>query len=56
MAGGRNEVKQAVNPVVTEARVTLDTRFLCKNFVVLSLKIATNFGKVRLVVNLFSKA
>jgi hypothetical protein len=40
MAGGGDEVQQYVYTVVTESRVTLNTRFLCENAVVLSLEVA----------------
>jgi hypothetical protein len=45
MAGGGDEVEKRVHTVVTEAGVTLDTRLLRKNVIVLSLKIANNFSK-----------
>lgn len=40
MTGRRDEVEQSVHPVVTEARVTLDTGLLGKNIVVLTLEVA----------------
>ena len=43
MAGGSDEVEQSMDTIVTEAGVTLDTRLLCENVVVLSLEIANNF-------------
>jgi hypothetical protein len=43
MAGRRDEVQQYVYTVVTEPRVTLNTRFLCENAVVLSLEVADDF-------------
>lgn len=42
MAGGRDEVEQGVYTVVAEARVTLDTRLLCENVVVLPLEVTNN--------------
>ena len=45
MAGGGDEVEKSVHTVVTEARVTLDTRLLRENVIVLSLEIANNFSK-----------
>lgn len=43
MAGRRDKVEQRVNSVVSEARVTLDTRLLGQNVVVLSLEVTNNF-------------
>ena len=43
MAGRRDKVEQGVNPVVSEARITLDTRLLGQNVVVLSLEVTNNF-------------
>ena len=43
MAGRRNEVEQCVHPVVTEARVTLDTRLLSEDVIVLALEVANDF-------------
>lgn len=45
MAGRGDEVEQGVDSVVSEARVTLDTRLLGKNVVVLSLEVPNNFGE-----------
>jgi hypothetical protein len=42
MSGGRNEVKQDVNAVVAEARITLDTRLLRKDVIVLSLEVTND--------------
>ena len=39
VAGGWDEVKQSVNSVVAEPRVTLDARLLGKNIIVLPLKV-----------------
>jgi hypothetical protein len=49
MAGRCDEVEQHVNTVVSEARITLDTRFLSKNVVVLTLEIANNLREAVLV-------
>jgi hypothetical protein len=43
MASGRDKVQKSVNSVVSEAWITLDTGLLCKNIVVLTLKVANNF-------------
>jgi hypothetical protein len=42
MAGGGDEVEQGVDAVVPETRVTLDTRFLGQNIVVLPLEVAND--------------
>lgn len=42
MAGGGNEVEHHMDTVVPESRVTLDTRLLGQNVVVLSLEVADN--------------
>ena len=42
VTGRGDEVQQSVNSVVPEARVTLDTRLLSKNVVVLTLEMANN--------------
>lgn len=47
MAGGCDEVEHGVNTVVPEARVTLDTRLLCQNVVILPLKEADDFRETR---------
>ena len=43
MASRRDKVQEGVNPVVSEARVTLDTRLLSENVIVLAFEIANNF-------------
>ena len=40
MAGGSDEVEQSVHTIVSEARITLDTRLLSKDIIVLPLQIA----------------
>ncbi len=42
MTGRRDEVEKCVNTVVAEAGVTLDTRLLGEDIVVLALKVANN--------------
>ncbi len=49
MAGGCDKVQKHVNSVVTESRVTLDTRLLRKNIIVLSLEIADNLAEASTV-------
>ncbi len=43
MAGGSNEVEQNVNTIITEPGVTLNSRLLGKNVVVLSLEETNDF-------------
>lgn len=42
MASRRDEVEEYVYTVVAEPRVTLNTRFLCENAIVLSLEVSDN--------------
>ena len=43
MARGRNEVKESMDTVVSESRVTLDPRFLSENIVILTFEVTDNF-------------
>ena len=45
MASRGDEVEESVHTIVAETGVTLDTRLLGENIIVLSLKIANNFSK-----------
>lgn len=45
MAGGCDEVQQDVYTVVAESGVTLNTRFLCENVIVLALEVADNLSE-----------
>lgn len=45
MAGWRDEVEKSVNAVVPEPGVTLDTRLLGQDIVILSLEVANNLGE-----------
>lgn len=45
MTGGCDEVEHNVDSVIPEARVTLDTRFLCQDAIVLPLEIPDDFGE-----------
>jgi hypothetical protein len=45
VACGSDEVEQGMDTIVTEARVTLNTRLLCENVVVLPLEIANNLSE-----------
>ena len=42
MTSGGDEVEEGVHPVVAEARVTLDTRLLGKDVIVLALEVAND--------------
>lgn len=37
MTGGCDEVEKHVNAIISESRVTLNTRLLCENTIILSL-------------------
>lgn len=56
MAGGCDEVEEGVNAIIAESRVTLDARFEGKDFIILSLDVAHDLTKSRLVVNLVAEA
>lgn len=43
VSGGWDEVEESMNPVVAEAGVTLDTRLLREDVVVLALEVANDF-------------
>lgn len=45
MAGRSDEVEKDVDTIVTEAGVTLDTRLLGENVIVLTLEVADNLAK-----------
>lgn len=45
MAGRCDEVQQNVHTVVAESGVTLNTRFLCENVIVLTLEVADDLSK-----------
>lgn len=45
VTGRGDKVEERVDPVVSEARVTLDTRLLGKDVVVLSLEVANDLGE-----------
>lgn len=48
VAGGCDEVEHGVDTVVPEARVTLDTRLLCENVVILPLEEADDLRETGL--------
>lgn len=56
MAGGCDEVEKGVNAVIAETRITLDAGLFGNDIVVLSLEVANDLAKRRLVVNLITKA
>ena len=43
VSSGSDKVEEGMNHVVAEARVTLDTRLLSENVIVLAFEIANNF-------------
>ena len=45
MPCGCDEVQQNVHAVVAESGVTLNTRFLCENIIVLTLEVADDLSK-----------
>lgn len=45
MAGGGDEVEHGVDTIVPETRVTLDTRFLGKDIVILPLQVSNDLRK-----------
>lgn len=51
MTGGRDEVEERVDTVVSEPGVTLDPRFLGKNIVVLALEVADNLLEADIILN-----
>jgi hypothetical protein len=55
MTSGRDEVKQSMDTIVSEARVTFDTGFFSQNVIVLSFKIADDLLKAEFIVNVVAK-
>jgi hypothetical protein len=51
LTSGLDKVEQDMDAVVPESRVTLDSALLGQNVIVLSLEVARDFTKGRLVVN-----
>lgn len=45
MTSRGDEVKHSVNSVISKSRVTLDSRLLGQDVIVLALEVAENFGK-----------
>jgi hypothetical protein len=56
MAGWCDKVEERVDTVVAESGITLDTRLLRENVVVLSLEVANDFAEGGLVVDLIAEA
>lgn len=56
MSSRSDEVEEGVDTVVPETRVTLDTRFLCENVVVLSLEKAEDLLECWFVVKVVAKS
>jgi len=56
MASRSDKVEQRVHTVIPETRVSLDSRLLGKNVVVLALEVADDLAKRSFVVDLISKA
>ena len=56
MTSGCDEVKKGVNSIVAEAGITLDSGLFGENGIVLSLEVAHDLAKRRLVVDLVAKA
>jgi hypothetical protein len=50
----RDEVKQSVNPVVPEPWVSLDTRLLCEDTIILSFEVRRDLGKAE-PVSIYSR-
>ena len=50
MASWGDEVEKSMNAIVTEAWVTLDTGFFCKNVIVLSLEVTNDFAKASIML------
>lgn len=45
MAGRCNKVKQGVDTIVSEPRITLDARFFREDVIVLAFQVSDNFGE-----------
>jgi hypothetical protein len=56
MAGRSDKVEQRMHTVVPETRVSLDSRLLGKNVVVLAFEVAYNLAEGSFIVDLISKA
>jgi hypothetical protein len=56
VASRSDEVEQGVDTIVAEAGITLDSGLFCEDGIVLSLKVADDFAKGRLIVDLVAEA
>ena len=56
MAGRGDKVEKGVDTVVSEARITLDTRLFRQDIIVLALEVSDNFGEAGLIVYLVAEA
>ena len=45
MASRCDEVEQGMDTIVPKSGVTLDTRFFCKDVIILTLKMANDLGE-----------
>ena len=48
MAGRSDKVEQSMNTIIPESGITLDTRFLCKDVIILTLKMPNDFREAML--------
>lgn len=56
VSSGGDKVEEGVNTVVTEAGVTLDTRLLCEDVIVLAFKVANDLLERELVVDVVTES
>ena len=56
MTGRGDEVEKSVDTVVPEARVTLDTRLLSENVIVLAFEMANDLREAGLVIDLITES
>ena len=45
MTSGSDEIEKDVNSIISEAGITLDTRLLRKDIIILPLEVADNLGE-----------
>ncbi len=55
MASWSDKVEERMHSVVPEARISLDSRFFCKNIIILALEVSNDLAKRSLVIDLISK-
>ena len=56
MAGRGDEIEKGVNTVVSEARITLDTRLFRQDIIILALEVSDNLGEAGFIVYLIAEA